>query len=208
MMSRSKVYQVCSAAILVTVALLGGTTSQYAAQTLGTAPALSCATVSTPPELASTAIVPATPDLQATEAADAPVQFTSFLPTDLRFNPDTQKPVAMVIVFSLIFQNRLDSALHIESPRFKLAIDGVPWGNLSSTDFQTGQMLSHAEQGIVLQSLTLFAKITPDQAAIVPCLVAHQPVDLTLSGTILAGDTPQPVAVNLTTRQVIIRERP
>lgn len=143
-------------------------------------------------------------------SAGAPLRFVSFLPTDIRFNPDPDKPVALVIVFSLIFDNQLAEQVHIAAPRFQLAINDVPWGMLSSTDFQTGQLSGHAEQGIVLQSLTIISKTMPEQQAVLACLKAHVPLDLTLTGTldVYPGGVKQSVAVHLVTPQIVVREQP
>src|SRR5579859_1173493 len=101
------------------------------ATTAATIAAIDCNAPTASPTAASTqATVTATPEAAptslATQQATDPIKFVSFLPTDIRFNPDPQKPVALVIVFSLIFQNQLNTALHIEHPRFRLAIDDVP----------------------------------------------------------------------------------
>ncbi len=174
-----------------------------------TLPAIDCNAPLASPTAASTytATPEAAPTSLATQQATDPIKFVSFLPTDIRFNPDPQKPVALVIVFSLIFQNQLNTALHIEHPRFRLAIDDVPWGDLSSTDFQTGDMPAQAQQGIVLQSLTLINNTTPAQQAVLPCLKTGDPVDLTLTGTMDAfpNGTKQGVGVRLISPQVIIR---
>jgi hypothetical protein len=145
----------------------------------------------------------------ATQAADAPLNFVSFLPTDMKFNPSNDKPVVVVMVFSLIFQNRLGEALHVENPQFQLSIDNVTWGKVASTDFQTGQLLAHATHGIVLQSLTIVGKTTDAQKAILECLKNNIPVDLTLTGTVDAfpGGNKQTVSVTLITRHIVIRGR-
>ncbi len=153
-------------------------------------------------------VTPATATLEATQDAIAPVHYISFTPTEIRFNPNPDKPFALITVYSLIFQNQLNGSLHIEKPQFQLAINDVPWGTLVSTDFQTGQLLPHAVQGIVLQNLTIISKTTPAQQAILECLKMHQPVDLTLTGTMDAypNGTKQQVAVTLTSRQVVLSE--
>ncbi len=145
---------------------------------------------------------------EATEEADAPVHFVSLMPTDIHFNPSADKPVALVTVYSLIFENALDVPLHIQKPAFQLAINDVPWGAMVSTDFQTGEMQPHATQGIVLQNLTIIASATPQQKVILNCLKTYQPVDLTLTGTLDAypNGTKHSVAVTLMTRQVVLRE--
>ena len=158
--------------------------------------------------LPATLIATTEPTSEATEADDMPIHFVTIQPTDIRFNPNADKPVALVTVYSLIFQNQLSAILHIEKPHFQLAINGVPWGELVSTDFQTGQMQGSAEQGIVLQNLTIIAKTSPEQKAILDCLKTYQPVDLTLTGTLDAypNGTKQTVAVTLINRHVILRE--
>lgn len=144
----------------------------------------------------------------ATQDATAPLQLTSFLPTDIRFNPNPEKPVALVMVFSLIFRNQQADMLHVEAPRFRLAIDGIDWGELSSTDFQTGQLSANAEQSIVLQSLFITPKANADQQAVLTCLRTFQPVDLTLSGTInvFPGGTKQIISATLLTPGIVVRE--
>ncbi len=200
-------------------ALMAQTTEQaitQAASTEATATGCGCDRSAATPTLPSTpstgatlaATADATPMILATQDASAPVRYVSFLPTDFRFNPNPDKPVVLVMVFSLIFQNQQESALRVEKPRFQLAINGVPWGDLSSTDFQMGQLAGHAEQGIVLQSLTLISKTTPAQRCVLTCLKTYQPVDLTLTGTLdtFPGSNKQTVSGTLVTRQVVVRE--
>ncbi len=178
-------------------------------------PSSPCNAVSTPAatELATpAATVTVTPTLAATTAAtpdNTLIRLVSFAPTDIHFNPDPVKPVAVIIVFSFIFQSQSAESLHIESPRFQLAIDDVAWGALSSTDFQTGTLPANGEQGIVLQSLTLVKQTTPAQGAILACLRDQQPVTLTLSGTLNAfpGGVKQSIVVNFTTEPIIVRAR-
>ena len=189
--------------------------TMQAASTAATATGCGCdmpAAMATVPSMGATlaATTDATPMILATQDASEPVRYVSFLPTDFRFNPNADKPVVLVMVFSLIFQNQLDTTLRIEKPHFQLAINGVPWGDLSSTDFQMGQLTGHAEQGIVLQSLTLINKTTPAQRCVLTCLKTYQPVDLTLTGTLDAfpGGNKQTVSGTLVTQQVIVREHP
>lgn len=146
---------------------------------------------------------------EATQGVNAPIQYVSFTPTDIRFNPNREKPFALITVYSLIFKSQMGSSLHIEKPQFQLAINKVPWGVLASTDFQTGDLMPYATQGIVLQNLLIIAKATPDQQVILECLKAHQPVDLTLTGTLDAfpDGSKQSVGVTLTTRQIVLHER-
>ncbi len=118
--------------------------------------------------------------------------------------------MALVIVFSLIFQSESDSEMSVQHPRLKLAIDGVPWGDLSSTDFQTGTLRAHATQGIVLQSLLLVPRATDDQKAMLECIRNSIPVDLTLTGTFEAypGGAKQIVDISFVTPQTVIRPHP
>ena len=167
-----------------------------------TLPATAAAVMTTEPTMAATI-----PSVATASAAD-PLQLISFLPTDIRFNPNPDKPVALVIVFSLIFKNQLNDALHVEAPRFQLAINGVNWGALSSTDFQTGQLAAGAEQSIVLQSLTIISQAKAEQQPVFACLRTHQPVDLTLSGTInvFPGGVKQIITATLVTSQIVVTE--
>src|SRR5579859_2584931 len=145
---------------------------------------------------------------EATQEAEAPVHFISLMPTDIHFNPSLDKPVALVTVYSLIFENELSVPLHIEKPVFQLTINKVTWGAMVSTDFQTGEMQAHATQGIVLQNLTIVTSTNAQQKVILDCLKTYQPVDLTLTGTLDAypNGTKQRVTVTLVTRQVVLRE--
>ncbi len=151
----------------------------------------------------------AEPTALVTQEADAPLHFLSFLPTDMKFNPCVEKPVVVVIVFSLVFQNQLGDELHVENLQFELAIDDVQWGKLASTDFQTGQLVAHATHGIVLQSLTIVGKTNDSQKAILECMKMNAAVDLTLTGTVDAypGGNKQTVKVRLLVNDIIIRGR-
>jgi len=143
------------------------------------------------------------------QQSDAPIHFDTFLPTDVKFNPDTKNPVVVIMVFSLVFQNQIDQTVELRAPKFKLAIDGIEWGDIASTDFQMGQLRAHGTQGIVLQSLTFVNKTTDAQKAVLPCIENLHPVDLTLTGTIEAtvGDQQQTIEVELTSPNVIIQAR-
>ena len=145
---------------------------------------------------------------EATQEADAPIHYLSFTPTDIHFNPTVDAPFAVITVYSLVFRNQLGTALHFEHPRFELAINGVEWGTLVSTDSQTGQLLGHASYGIALQNLLIVAKATPEQQAILGCLKTHQPVDLTLTGSleVFPDGNKQSVPVTLFSRQIVLRE--
>ncbi len=170
-----------------------------------------CASPSATAEATSEATLEATVEVtsEATaEISDVPLQLDSFMPTDIHFNPDADQPFALITVYSLIFQNQLNQALHIEKPHFQLTINDVDWGELVSTDFQTGVLQPYAIQGIVLQNLTIIAKTTPAQQAILTCLKTYQPVDLTLTGTldVFPNGIKQTLPLTLTTRQVVLRE--
>lgn len=140
---------------------------------------------------------------------DATIHFNTFLPTDVKFNPDTKNPVVVIMVFSLVFNNQLDQSIALRAPKFKLAIEGVEWGDIASTDFQMGQLRAHGTQGIVLQSLTFVNKTSDAQKTVLDCIENEKPVDLTLSGTIEAtvGDQEQTIAVEATSPDVIIQAR-
>jgi hypothetical protein len=197
-----------STLILMALSIMGSTSqSDISAQASTATPAATCGAALLPTE-AATGEPTLESTAEATQDANAPIQYVSFTPTDIHFNPNQDKPFALITVYSLIFQSQLSNSLHIEKPQFELAINGVPWGTLASTDFRTGQLLPHATQGIVLQNLTIISKTTPAQQAILDCLKMYQPVDLTLAGTIDAypNGKKQSVAVTLTTRQVVLRE--
>ncbi len=140
---------------------------------------------------------------------DAAIHFNTFLPTDIKFNPDTKNPVVVIMVFSLVFQSQLDQSVELRTPKFKLAIEGVDWGDIASTDFQMGQLRAHGTQGIVLQSLTFVNKTNDAQKALLDCIENERPVDLTLTGTIDAtiGDQQQIIEVEVTSPNVIIQAR-
>lgn len=149
------------------------------------------------------------PTVVGEQAADAPIHFETFTPTDVNFNPNKEQPVVVIMVFSLVFQNQLNESADVRSPHFQLAIDGVPWGDVASTDFQMGQLLANATQGIVLQNLTFVNNATAEQQAVLNCIEQEFPVDLTLTGTIdVAVDgTSQTISIELTSPDMIIRAR-
>jgi hypothetical protein len=149
------------------------------------------------------------PTVTGSQDADAPLHFDTFTPTDVNFNPDKKQPVVIIMVFSLVFQNQLNQSIEVRSPRFQLAIDGVPWGDVASTDFQTGQLLANGTQGIVLQSLTFVNNATDAQRMVLTCIENERPVDLTLTGTIdvTVDDKQQIMSIELTSPDVIIRAR-
>lgn len=163
------------------------------------------------PEITETPLAEATAVVEATSeaTADAPLHFDSFTSTDVSFNPDKEKPVVVVIVFSLVFQNQLNESIDVRAPKFQLAIDGIFWGEVASTDFQMGQLLANATQGIVLQSLTFVNNTTEDQKAVLECIENERPVDLTLIGTIDAyvDGQQQTIQVEFVSRDVIIQAR-
>jgi hypothetical protein len=168
-----------------------------------------CAAVQ--PEATPTADATETPEatVVADQKPDAPLHFNTFLPTDVKFNPDTKKPVVVIMVFSLVFQNQLNQSINLRLPKFKLAIEGVDWGDIASTDFAMGQLLANATQGIVLQSLTFVSKTTDAQKTVLSCIENQRPVDLTLSGTmqVTVGDQEQTIEIELTSSDVIIQAR-
>lgn len=139
----------------------------------------------------------------------AVLRFISFEPTDIKFNPSVDKPVVVVIVFSLVFENELNTAIRIDNPQFELSIEGVSWGKIASTDFQTGQLTANATQGIVLQSLTIMAKATDAQKVVLDCLKNKHPVTLTLTGTmdVTVNSEKQKVQASLSIPNTIFRER-
>ena len=149
------------------------------------------------------------PTITGSQDVDAPLHFDTFTPTDVNFNPDKKQPVVVIMVFSLVFQNQLNQSIEVRSPRFQLAIEGVAWGDVASTDFQTGQLLANATQGIVLQSLTFVNQANNDQKMVLTCIENERPVDLTLTGTIdvTVDGKQQIISIELTSPDVIIRAR-
>lgn len=191
-------------ALLLTSASMGGVSrAQSATETASACSAAPMATATAEATDAAALTPEATPEV--TPSGDAPLVPVSFVPTDIHFNPSAEAPFALITVYSLVFQSQSAGVLHIEKPHFQLAIDGVPWGELVSTDFQTGQLMPHATQGIVLQNLTIIAKSTPEQQRILECLKAGQSVDVTLTGTLDAypNGVKQAVDLTLTTPQVV-----
>lgn len=160
------------------------------------------------PSTDATEAVEATPEATVL-AADVPLHFESFTSTDVNFNPTKDQPVVVLIVFSLIFQNQLNQSIDVRAPKFQLAIEGIPWGEVASTDFQMGQLLANATQGIVLQSLTFVNTTSDDQKAVLECIENERPVDLTLTGTIdtYVDDEQQTIQVEFTSPDVIIQAR-
>lgn len=139
----------------------------------------------------------------------SPLRVTGFEATDIKFNPSEDKPVVVIMVFSLVFQNTTQETLQLRAPKFQLAIDDVPWGNVASTDFQTGQLLAGATQGIVLQSLTFSSKTSPQQQTVLECIRQGYPVDLRLTGTISQqlGEDLQAIPLDFTTPQTLMKPR-
>ncbi len=156
----------------------------------------------------ATAVTPASHLETATqEAGDAaPLEFINVEPFDVRFNPNPAKPFVVIMNFTLFFKNKLNTTLDVRSPKFQLSIEDVPWGNLTSTDFQMGKLQANARQGIVLQSLLIISKATDAQKAVLECVKVKAPVDLDLTGTIDAypNDTQQTLTVHLVTKQVVL----
>jgi hypothetical protein len=157
----------------------------------------------------STPEVTLEPTVVGEQDLDAPIHFETFVSTDVNFNPDKENPVVVVIVFSLIFQNQLNEAIDVRAPKFQLAMDGVSWGDIASTDFQMGQLLANATHGIVLQSLTFVNNTTDEQKQVLDCIENERPVDLTLTGTIevYVDGEQQTINVNVTSPDVIIQAR-
>ncbi len=202
--------------IVVVVLLLsasGGHTPVAAQATPGATPFTPSCALAAPmtPEPTAAATSPAksaaTPF--ATQMADAPLRFTEFLIGDIKFNPDVNNPFAIVMVFTLVFANQEKSSLEVQHPQFQLSIEGVPWGDLASTDFQMGRLQSGSSMGIVLQNLTILSKTTEAQKAVLECLKTSRPVDVGLTGTLEAypGGNRQIVSVSLLLKQVVLRSR-
>lgn len=147
------------------------------------------------------------PTSLATQDANAPLRFNAFLPTDVKFNPDNQNPVALIMVFSVASQNETAADLDVKHPHFKLAIDDIPWGDIASTDFQQGRLPANGTLDIVLQSLTIVRKTNDAQKAVLECIKTGQPVDLELTGTISVypGGNEQILSIRLLAKQVVIR---
>jgi hypothetical protein len=153
----------------------------------------------------------ATPEVVATEET-APewetsevIKFINLEPFDLKFNPNPDKPFAVVMNFTLFFENQLSSSLEVRKPQFQMSIEGVPWGDLASTDFQMGQIQGKSTHGIVLQSLTLIKKATPEQLAVLECIKANQPVQIELTGTldIYPEGEKQTISVDMTVADLV-----
>ncbi len=205
-----------SAVVFLTLLIsLAIKTNYTVAQDAAAEATLSVPTCASQPEATTTAEATSTAEATAeatvigVQQDDVAIHFNTFLPTDVKFNPDTKNPVVVIMVFSLVFENQLDQSIELRAPKFKLAIDGVDWGDIASTDFQMGQLRAHGTQGIVLQSLTFVNKTSDAQKAVLDCIENEQPVDLTLSGTIetTANDQQQTIKIEVTSPDVIIQAR-
>lgn len=137
------------------------------------------------PEAIVDAIAETTPEV-SDESAVPLLRTLSFEPYDIRFNPNAEQPFAVVMNFTLEFENTLAVPLNVRRPQFELAIEGVEWGELVSTDFQMGRIQAGAKYGIALQNLTLVNKATETQKAVLACIAERIPVDLHVSGSIEA----------------------
>ena len=158
------------------------------------------------PEATAEATAEVTPEATPTmDAEDAPLEYLTLEPFDLKFNPNEEQPFAVIMNFTLFFQNRLQTWLEVRRPRFTLTIEGVDWGDLVSTDFQMGQIQGGARQGIVLQSLTILNRATDAQMQVLDCIRDHVPVDLALEGSLEAypNDERQVVAVQMRVEDVV-----
>lgn len=150
-----------------------------------------------------------TPEVLITEEAlpDA-VKFINFEPFDLKFNPSEDNPFAVVMNFTLFFENQLSTSLEVRKPQFQMALEDIPWGDLASTDFQMGQIQGKSTHGIVLQSLTLIRKATPEQLLVLDCIKNDQPVRLVLTGTldIYPAGEKQTIPVTITLTDLVFTE--
>jgi hypothetical protein len=159
------------------------------------------------PEVTPEATMVATSEMIATaEVVDQPLVFLDFEPYDLRFNPNADNPFAVIMNFTLFFHNVSGETLEVRRPQFQLAIEGLEWGELASTDFQMGRMQIDATQGIALQSLTLLRNATELQLAVLECIRLEYPVDLELTGTIdtYPNDVLQTLSVEILVEDVVI----
>lgn len=135
-----------------------------------------------------------TPALPAAAGTAAPAPASAMPTAELRFvaldvhqaffNPDKANPVFLNMMSSFEFVNQHPANLEIKYPEFKLTINGIPWTDLVSTDFQIGRLPPQATQSIELQSVLYMNKLTPAQKDVLELIKAGQPVDLKLSGTI------------------------
>jgi hypothetical protein len=120
---------------------------------------------------------------EATETGvEAPIHYLELEPFDLRFNPNAEAPFAVVMNYTLFFENTLPRSLDVRRPQFTLEIEGVDFGDMASTDFAMGQIQGGAEFGIVLQHLTLLNRASEGQKQVLECIRLGQPVDVTVRG--------------------------
>lgn len=135
-----------------------------------------------------------------------PLSSTEIEPFDVRFNPNRDKPFAVVMNFTLTLQNNLEEDLEVKNPAFELSLDGVEWGELVSTDFRMGHIQGQRTHGIVLQNLLLIKNVTEEQTAVLDCIKAGAPIDVRVSGTVNAypGGEETVLIIDLTADDLIL----
>lgn len=135
-------------------------------------------------ETAAEATEVITPEVtaEATETVELPIRYLELEPFDLRFNPNAEAPFAVVMNYTLFFENTLPRSLDVRRPAFTLEIEGVDFGELASTDFAMGRIQGGAEFGIVLQHLTLLNRASDGQKQVLECIRLGQPVNVTVRG--------------------------
>lgn len=140
------------------------------------------------------------------ELASEPLSATVIEPFDVRFNPNRDKPFAVVMNYTLTLQNNLTEDLEVRNPAFGLTLDGVEWGELVSTDFRMGHIQGQRTHGIVLQNLLLIKNVTDSQMAVLDCIRAGAPIDVRVSGTVNAypGGTETVLEIDLTAEDLVL----
>jgi hypothetical protein len=148
-----------------------------------------------------------TPSPTATlDPALEPLSATMIEPFDVRFNPNRDKPFAVVMNYTLTLQNNLTDDLEARNPAFALTLDGVEWGELVSTDFRMGHIQGLRTHGIVLQNLMLMKNATDAQKAVLECIKAGTPIDARVYGTVnvYPGGIEKILDIDLTAEDLVL----
>jgi hypothetical protein len=135
-----------------------------------------------------------------------PLSATVIEPFDVRFNPNRDKAFAVVMNYTLTLQNNLSDDLEVRNPAFSLALEGVEWGELVSTDFRMGHIQGQRTHGIVLQNLMLMKNANDAQKAVLECIKAGAPIDVRVFGTVntYPGGTETILTIDLTAEDLVL----
>lgn len=107
------------------------------------------------------------------------------------FVPDAQNPTAFNLTASLTIANNGSQPLDVREPDFQIHLDGVPFGDLASTDFQTGRIEPHSTLTIELQKTVMLRFTNNDIENVLARIKHQQAVGVLVSGHVTVGNPPQ-----------------